>query len=271
MEKERVNVNFGGLSTILHIFTVPIFTFLFMVIYHPFEVNEHLEIGGLPFLANIAICVAIIFGVLVLTRSLLYFLGGKISNSNILYVAWCLGEIVVSSQFISLYITLMLGDNTSFFAISGRILGLMLSINIYPYTFLLISLDYYEKFKDSQNAPQANREQLVRFHDEYHKLKFIIAAPAIVYVQSEENYVQVYYLDQQKMKKEILRSSLRALEDTLSKHGLVRCHRSYIINPEYIQMLRKDGNGALVAELNRDGCSAIPVSRKYQDAITRLL
>ena len=83
--------------------------------------------------------------------------------------------------------------------------------------------------------------------------------------------MQIHYLDAGKAKKFILRSSMRALEETLSRHGLVRCHRSYFINPSFIKIVHRDDTGLIVAELKQDGYESIPISRKYQDAITKLL
>jgi DNA-binding LytR/AlgR family response regulator len=78
-------------------------------------------------------------------------------------------------------------------------------------------------------------------------------------------------MDQGRTKKFILRSTMRALEDTLAKHGLVRCHRSYFINPAFIKIVHRDSAGLIVAELSRDGYESIPISRKFQDAIMKLL
>ena len=92
-----------------------------------------------------------------------------------------------------------------------------------------------------------------------------------MFIKSEDNYVQIHYVDRNMTKKFMLRSSMRALEDDLSKKGLVRCHRSYFINPLYIKIVHKDEAGLIVAELKQDGFESIPISRKYQDAITKLL
>ena len=92
-----------------------------------------------------------------------------------------------------------------------------------------------------------------------------------MFIKSEDNYVQINYLDKNKTKKFILRSSMRALEADLAKKGLVRCHRSYFINPAYIKIVHRDESGLIVAELNQDGFESIPISRKYHDEITKLL
>jgi DNA-binding LytR/AlgR family response regulator len=64
---------------------------------------------------------------------------------------------------------------------------------------------------------------------------------------------------------------MKSLEETLSKRGLVRCHRSYFINPAYIKIVHRNNAGMIVAELNLDTHESIPISRKYHEEITRLL
>ena len=88
--------------------------------------------------------------------------------------------------------------------------------------------------------PVQEDHSLIRFHDEYGKLRFVIAPDVLIFIKSEDNYVQIHYLDKGRPKKFILRSSMRALEETLEKHGLVRCHRSYFINPSFIRIVHSD-------------------------------
>ena len=63
----------------------------------------------------------------------------------------------------------------------------------------------------------------------------------VIFIKCEDNYVQIHYLDRNKTKKFILRS------------------------------VHRDEAGLLVAELELDGLESIPISRKYQDEITKLL
>lgn len=261
----------SGLSSVLHAVIVPVFTFLFVIIYQPFNMTEYLHIGRLPFIAHLAILFSIELGCMSITRAVLFIGAHKYSISKRIYAMWCLFEIVFSALFCALYIGLSMRGESSFFNVIRITLGINFCINIFPFAILFFGLDSYLRNKEAEAAQEAEASSLVRFYDEYHKLKFIIASNAIVYIKSEDNYVQIHYLDQQKFKKHILRSSMRALEGTLAKHGLIRCHRSYIINPEYVSMLHKDTNGSLVAQFNQEGCEAIPVSKKYQDEVTKFL
>ena len=134
---------------------------------------------------------------------------------------------------------------------------------------LWLCFDRYLKAEDT--AAPVDESSLIRFYDEYKKLRFVIANEAVIFIKSEENYVQIHYIDKNRTKKFVLRSSMRALEEDLSKKGLVRCHRSYFINPSYIKIVHRDESGQIVAELNQDGFDSIPISRKYQEEITKLL
>ena len=43
----------------------------------------------------------------------------------------------------------------------------------------------------------------------------------------------------------ILRSSMKALEDNLRQHGLIRCHRSYFVNPSFIRIIHRNDAGLI--------------------------
>ena len=62
----------------------------------------------------------------------------------------------------------------------------------------------------------------------------------VLYIQSEENYLKICYLENGELKFCILRSSMKRVEDLCSGHGLVRCHRSYFINKHRVKALQKE-------------------------------
>lgn len=269
MKKSVVNVLVSGASTIMHSMIVPLFVLIFTIYYRPgaFYNLLHMEHASFAFNATIVFCIVLVS--ISITRGWLYLIGKYKEMNKSIYLVWCIGEILVASLFLSLYIVLMDNKSVPFFELAGSSFVMMLAICAYPYAFLWLGLALYAK--ENEDDVAVDDTSLLRFHDEYNKLRFVIAPEAVIFIRSEDNYVQIHYLDKGKTKKFILRSSMRALEESLAKHGLVRCHRSYFINPAFIRIVHRDETGLIVADLNQDGYESIPISRKYQDVIMKLL
>ena len=265
----RNSIILSGASTIMHSLIVPLFVFVFTIYYKPYGVYEflHMENSSFAFNATMLFCIVLVS--ISITRGWLYLIGKYKEITRPVYLAWCLGETLVASLFVSLYIVLMDTDMVPFFEVAGSSFMAMLATCIYPYGFMWLGLELYSK--NNEDSDRNDDSSLIRFYDEYRKLRFVIAPEAVIFIRSEDNYVQIHYLDKSRTKKFILRSSMRALEEDMARHGLVRCHRSYFINPSFIRIVHRDGSGLIVAELNQDGYESIPISRKYQDAITKLL
>lgn len=258
------------ISSIVHMIVVPLFAFVFMIIYRPFGVSEYLHTSEASYSFNITILFCILLCVMISARLLLYLFRNRIPQSRKIYALWCVAEVTVSALFMSMYISLVMGpDIYRFYDVAQKAIASLFCISIYPYLLLYFALESYIHGKDVPSVEDASG--LIRFYDENKKLKFIIAAEAVLYIKSEDNYVQIHYIDNNKLRKQMLRSSMRALEDTLGQHGLVRCHRSYYVNPSHINMFHKDSSGMLAVVLDHDAVEEIPVSRKYHEAITSLL
>ena len=112
-------------------------------------------------------------------------------------------------------------------------------------------------------------DSLMRFVDNTQKLKLMIASSAVLYVEADENYVHVRYMEGERVKDYPLRASMKSLEELMQKHGLLRCQRSYYINPNHIKVLRRDKEGMISAELDVVNQKSIPVSPKYYETVAK--
>lgn len=256
-------------GTIIHWMVIPMFAFVFCLYYRPYEMYDSLNMNDVTFSFNATMLLCILFVTMAMTRWCLFAIGKFRHVTGSVYILWSVGEIMVSALFCALYLVLISHTHRTFFDVAGITFMNLLTTTVYPLGILWLCFDRHIKNVDPSKPVDENT--LIRFYDEYKKLRLVIASEAVIFIRSEENYVQIHYLDKNMTKKFVLRSSMRALEDDLSKKGLVRCHRSYFINPSYIKIVHRDGAGQIVAELNQDGFDSIPISRKYQDEITRLL
>jgi DNA-binding LytR/AlgR family response regulator len=84
----------------------------------------------------------------------------------------------------------------------------------------------------------------------------------IIAIKSADNYIEVYYLENNLAEKQLIRSTLKNVESQLvSQSNFIRCHRTSIVNVMYIdKMVRSySGYGLKMSYLEEE----IPVSRQY--------
>ena len=124
----------------------------------------------------------------------------------------------------------------------------------------------------AQKEEQATYDDsLMRFVDSTQRVKLMIASSAVLYIKAEENYVHIRYMEGDRLKEYALRASMKSLEELMHKHGLIRCQRSYYVNPQHIKVLRRDKEGMITAELNTPQAQNIPVSPRYYEELAKWL
>ena len=257
-------------SNVMHFVIAPLFLFVYVLTVDPFHVSEFLSYGGSSYTLNLTFITLIAIAVLSLTRMLMFILRRVMPMTWAVYIMWCVGEMVFVSLFQSLYMALVLHGDMPFFNVLTHCFWYLAMRMGYPYVVLALFLHiHYLKHRDEESMP--DERSLIRFYDEYKKLRLIIAQEAVLYIKSEQNYVYIHYLDNGRPKIYNLRSSMRALEDTLSRHGLVRCHRSFFVNPDHIRLVRKDSSGYAIAELDTPGLENVLISKTYYSAVSKFL
>ena len=254
-----------------YILLIPLFFLVFVIVYTPFNIDESV-IGnpGGRYQFNIAMIMCIIFLVLVLSRTLLYILRKHMNSDKGNYILWISGEFLAMALFTALYVTLITKGALTYFSALLYSFLYLLSVLVYPYT--IISLALQIKNAKIAKASIVNEEgNRIRFYDDRHTLKFVISASAILYIEAQENYVRIYYMDADQVKSYQLRATMKKLEESLSSNGLIRCHRSYFVNPKHIHALRKDKDNYIFAEIDDLMHTAIPISKKYYEGVSERL
>ena len=127
-----------------------------------------------------------------------------------------------------------------------------------------------EKTFNIVKRADVEQDRMLRLTDENQKLKLVIASSSVVYIAAEENYVRIHYYEGIRLKDYALRNSMKAVETLVEGKGLVRCHRSYMLNPLHVKALSKGKEGVIEAEMDA-GCPPVPVSKRYYDNLSSLL
>jgi hypothetical protein len=112
--------------------------------------------------------------------------------------------------------------------------------------------------------------KMTNLHDNNGTLRLSINTDALYYLESEDNYIKVYYKHQERVLSYMLRCRTRSVEESLKDTSMVRCHRSYIVNINKIQFMEEDKRMHYIT-LNDKSIARIPVSKSYYDKVVASL
>lgn len=254
-------------SNLIFMITLPIFWLCFVLLYQPIRVVELLEMGRNLLNFNATIIMCILLGVMIISRGLLMAIHHTLKLNGWKLIIWEVAELLTMSLFTALYMTLMYHGKFTYFQMVGQCLFFLLSILLFPYVILDLTFAYVAILEQDTLYD----DSLMRFVDSTQKLKLMIASSAVLYVEADENYVHIRYMEGEKQKDYPLRASMKSLEELMQKHGLIRCQRSYYINPQHVKVLRRDKDGMISAELDVPNQKSIPVSPRYYDSLSKWL
>jgi hypothetical protein len=274
-------------NTILLMFFVFFFSILFLNIYRPFNSISWLE--NSPQLSQtkyfFTTLILVLCGILVLSvsRSVMYILKNRIPLTYLAYSIWIVGEIIIMSVLYAIVIKLGMNDTRDFFSIAPQTMLYISLILFLPYTvsWLYLSLQdkklhlarlvQMSKYIDEESyfAIQPDKLNLIHFNDDKGTLRLSIKFHNLYYIESSDNYVNIYYENKGKIARFLLRRSLKSIEESYTDYPLVRCHRSYIVNINKVKVLRKDKEG-IVLDLDYLDLPDLPISKTYSEQVVKL-
>lgn len=250
---------------LLHCIVLPIFFLGFILIYDSTWIDRFLEAGnGVIF--NTLMLTSILAGILCASRIPMTTMRQKLLPlSWWQYALWSFAEVFVFSCFAALYMALVYGDY-GYFPALGKCF--QVAFAILPYPYIVFALLFALIRPDEETVSE---EDLVRFADSTGRLKLVIAHDVMLYVEAQENYVSIHYMEGEKQKDYTLRQSMKGIEELMAKHGIIRCQRSYFVNPRHVKVLRRDKEGFIQAELDIANSKPVPVSPKYYEQLSKML
>ena len=268
---------------------IVLFSILFMVIYGPYSstswltlmAGKHESVGQLSgfhaVLASIVFYfVAIAF--LILSKVILHHIGRKYQLINAHLAFWIGGEVVMISFIYTVFTALLgLAEPSLFLPIWGRAIWVLSVIIVVPYIICLQQATnrHQRQLLDRMGMNVMNDKgedadpKLIHLTDGTGRLKMSVNIDSLYYIESQDNYVKIYYDSDGKLCNYMLRSTTKAIE-TKFGNWLIRCHRGYLVNKNKIRVFRNDRDGMYIS-LMHDGIRNIPVSKSYAPHIQRML
>ena len=126
-------------------------------------------------------------------------------------------------------------------------------------------LNYGNIVTDSEPS-LLDREKITLFGEDG-TMKLSISLMNLFYIESDDNYIKVWYADAGGgVKQYMLRCRLKTVEESFSGSPLVRCHRKYIVNLLRVSVISREKDGYYV-KLDLSSVDPIPVSKTYEDQV----
>lgn len=95
---------------------------------------------------------------------------------------------------------------------------------------------------------------------------FELVVEDFLFAKSEDNYVNVYYLNNQSVLRKMLRNTLKQVYSMCAQHpNILKCHKSYLVNLKHVQRLSGNAQGYKLHVLGTD--EVISVSRSLNETI----
>lgn len=161
----------------------------------------------------------------------------------------------------TLFILLISEENLPFWPLFMELTWQTLGIGLLP-VLALIGVQQYQAQRVTLIPKTTNHTlgpAVVSLTHENGKLALQVPPADILYVQAAGNYLDVYFMLNGTLQKELVRNRLKFLLEQLPSDQFLICHKSYGVNLERVVML--EGNSRDLKLLLRDTTTPIPVSR----------
>lgn len=131
---------------------------------------------------------------------------------------------------------------------------------------LNLALNLNQKLMSKFNSGQDK----IFFESEYKKDSISLTVDSIRLIKSAGNYIEIYFSENGKIIKHLIRNTLKYAEELLKNYNFIfKCHRTYLVNVNFIVKAEGTPQGVKIHLKEID--VLIPVSRNYVGKLQELI
>jgi len=234
-------------SKIIFFISVGVFAFLFL--FQPFEISllaermKYILIFGLSFITFFSLSFHLLF--------LPSFFPKSFSSSvwkikkEICWNLWILTTILLGYFFYTNFLNAMKIDfelvlKLIFTAIFPISILIVVNHNRQLRSNLKVASELNKKLKENKST----QEKIVNFNSDYQKDSLAIKVNLLLFIRSANNYIEVFWKEGESISNQMVRCSLTSAEELLKEHRFIlKCHRSYLVNVNYIDRIEGNSQG----------------------------
>ena len=263
---------------VLFLLSILILSVLFIVIYAPANMpsTDTLVLNSYVLYLVIQLGASTLF--LFSSHFIFYFIQKKNQVSTWGFVAWLVGEIIITILILTIIASALNTDEELIFVnILERVSFNIITILAVPYGLTLLLLSLIDRNRQITELHEAIEQHLetkptvdekLNFYTSGGRLSFSTRRANILYIEAAGNYCNIHYMNEEKEDTFILHNSMKHLAENEEYKGLMRCHKGFMVNIDNVKLLRKEKDG-IVLELTQDA-RTIPVSRTYNEQIVKV-
>lgn len=270
-------------NQIIMVLFVSIFAIAFINIYKPFGSNKWIDgknITSTVYFLWSTVLVSIGMIVVAISRVIMYRFSRK-PNHNITvlkYTGWVFIELLLLSGAFTL-LALIVGNNLKI----GTSDPIEIYINAMQNTIFILGIPYFicvlyfsyqersAKLKELMNESIGFKaSSLISIRDSRGVLQLSVAKENLLYIESADNYICIWYQKGDMLKKKLMRITMKEISEQLAETNIVRCHRSYMVNLDLVKVMRREKENIFL-ELGVPNVKEIPISKTYGEAVLRRL
>lgn len=278
---------------------VVLFSVLFLITYRPFSLAVWFSVDD-----TVSILFTLLFYItstviLILSRWMMYILQDRYLITKIRYVCWIMVEnILITTLYTYVTYVYFTPLGISALDVGSRALFCITMMLAIPNGLVSFYAAYRSKCEDLEavqyelsrvseeyrrleNRTEVERRvsemipvkeklalspRMVQLYDNGGTLRLTIDVNSIYYLESEDNYIKVYYKHNDKVSSYMLRCKTSSVEKSLEGSAMVRCHRSYIVNISKIRFVGREHRVNFIV-MDDDSIKRIPLSKSYYDTL----
>lgn len=250
-----------------------LFALIFINVYAPFGISLWFKVNKLQLFFYSSLIILTGIFVVVISRMIMYYYAQKYVIKYWHYFIWVFAEIFFMAIFYSIFETVYLNDKRDYLTLLKISMQNTSLVLLLPYSVLWLYFSYIDKRNKLEkitfeNDKISDSNALIPFYDEKGILRVSIKLSNLLYLEANDNYVNIYYFSQGKIHHFMLRNSLRNLESLFERTDIIRCHRSYMVNFSKVKLVYKSSSG-LIIELDTPETIQVPVSKNYSENILK--
>ncbi|MBR3646939.1 MAG: LytTR family transcriptional regulator [Paludibacteraceae bacterium] len=255
-----------------------LYGWLFISIYQPFNSRQWIEgVSELTYFLFASLAVLVAMLVITVSRVGMCYYTKKHDLSYTYFGIWVAAEIVAMSLVYAVFpIVAIHGVPDQFLSLWKDAIIYTSFILLIPYAIIMLALilehtrgelerleSHPEEYDKGERHPLPD---MFNFYDEHNELKLSLRPDTLYYIEAADNYVRLHYMGQGKLQHFFLRNTLRDVEERFQGMGLLRTHRSYIVNFSQVKMLKRTNDGLMI-DFDTEGLPNVPVSKTYMEAV----